>query len=58
MIADDEVVRGRKKFIIIILKDNLSISELPKTLKLYMKSHTYIDATKNTDLVMNRLRYV
>ena len=58
MIADNEAVNGRKNFIIIVLKEKLEINKLPKELKTYMKTYTYIDATKNTDKMMKRLRFV
>ena len=56
-LADNEVQNGRKNYIIILLKDNLSINQLPIEMKPYIRSHSYIDATKNTDLAMKRLRY-
>ena len=59
MIADAEAVNGRKNFIIIALKDKLKIKDLPRALELktYMRTYTYIDATKNTDKLVKRLRY-
>ena len=57
MIADAEAVHGRKNFIIIVLKDKLKIKDLPRELKTYMRTYTYIDATKNTDKLVERLRY-
>ena len=58
MIADTEAVNGRKNFIIIILKDKLKITNLPRELKTYLKTYTYIDATKNTDKLVEGLRLV
>ena len=58
MIADAEAVNGRKNFIVIVLKDNLQIKDMPQELKTYMKTYTYIDATRNTDKLIKRLRYV
>ena len=60
MIADSIFVdRGKNcRYIIIVLKDNLSTNELPREMRPYLSSHSYIDATKNTDLVTKRLRYV
>ena len=61
MMANHLVVKRGKnsRYIIIVLKDNLrSINGLPREIKPYLRSHTYIDATKNTtDLVMKKLRY-
>ena len=56
MIADAEAVNGRKNFIIIVLKDNLQIKDLPRELRTYMRTYTYIDATRNTDKLIKRLR--
>ena len=56
MIADAEAVNGRKNFIVIVLKDNLQIKDLPRELRTYMRTYTYIDATRNTDKLIKRLR--
>ena len=56
MIADNEAVNGRKNFIIIILKEKIPKKELPKELRTYMKTYTYIDATKNIKQIEERLR--
>ena len=58
MIADAEAVNGRKNFIIIVLKDKLKVKDLPRELRTYMRTYTYIDATKNTDKLIKRLRYL
>ena len=58
MIADAEAVNGRKNFIIIILKDKLNDKELTKELKTYLRTYTYIDGTKNTKQIPQRLRSV
>ena len=57
MIADAEVVNGRKNFIIIIMKDKLKKKELTKKLRTYIRTYTYIDATKKPDRWMKRLRF-
>ena len=56
MIADNEAVNGRKNFIIIILKEKIPKKELTKELRTYMKTYTYIDATKNIKQIEKRLR--
>ena len=56
MIADNEAVNGRKNFIIIILKEKIPKKELTKELRTYMKTYTYIDATKNIKQIEERLR--
>ena len=58
MIADAEAVCGRKNFIIIILIEDIPTNKMPKELRTYMRTYTYIDATKNTDKLMKRLRSV
>ena len=57
MIADAEAVNGRKNFIIIVLKEKMKIKQLPRELRTYMRTYTYIDATKNTDRLIKRLRF-
>ena len=57
MIADAEAVNGRKNFIVLVLKERLQMKELTKELRTYMKTYTYIDATRNIDKLMKRLRY-
>ena len=58
MIADAEAVNGRKNFIIIVLKEKLKADELTAELKTYMRTHTYINATKNIERVPKRVRCV
>ena len=58
MIADAEAVCGRKNFIIIILIENIPTNKLPRELRTYLRTYTYIDATKNIDKLMKRLRSV
>ena len=58
MIADADAVNGRKNFIIIVLKDYLQIKDLPRELRTYMRTYTYIDATRNTHKLIKRLGYV
>ena len=57
MIADAEAVQGRKNFVIIILIENIPMNELPRELRTYMRTYTYIDATKNVNQIIKRLRY-
>ncbi len=57
MLADHEAVNGgRKNFIIIILKEKLEMKGLRREIKNYLRTHTYIDGTKNTDTIPERLR--
>ena len=55
-IADAEAVNGRTNFIIIVLKEELRKKELTKELETYIKTYTYIDATKSKAQVPKRLR--
>ena len=57
LMADAEAVGGRKNFIIIVLKDKLKMDELMPELRTYMRTYTYLKATKNTDKLVKRLRY-
>ena len=54
--ADAEAINGRKNFIIIVLKEKLKKEEMTYELKTYFRTYTYIDATKNIDQVVKRLR--
>ena len=56
MIADNEAVSGRKNFIIIVLKEKMKMKELTPELRTYMRTYTYINATKNTNKLVKRLR--
>ena len=57
-IADSESVGGRKNLIIMILKDKLEPHEVTRELRTYVKTYTYIDVTKDTDLLMKKIRCV
>ena len=57
-IADSEAVCGRRNLIIMVLKDKLEPHEVTKELRTYMKTYTYIDVTKDTDLLMKKIRSV
>ena len=56
MIADAETFRGRKNFIIMILKDKIQNKDLTPELRTYIRTYTYIKATKNTDKLMKKIR--
>ena len=48
-LAHVQMVKGQKNFLIPILKEQLEIDSLPddlRDLKMYLRTHTYIDATK------------
>ena len=57
MIADAEAVSGRKDFIILVVKDKLKWNELTRELKTYVGTYTYINATKNMEKLIKRIRY-
>ncbi len=55
--ADHEAVEGkRKNFMVVILTEQLEMDEVRKDIKKYLQTHTYIDATRNTQKVPERLR--
>ena len=56
MIADAEAVSGRKNFIILVLKDRFKMVELTPELRTYVRTYTYIKATKKTDKLIKRIR--
>lgn len=57
MIADHEAVNGRKNFLVILLKEKLHMKGLREEVKTYLQTHTYVDATKHSAQVAERLRY-
>ena len=62
-LAHLEAVEGRHRFIILIMVDDIPVKDLPDEMQKYVKTHTYIDATKlNTrqdwELFRQKLRYV
>ena len=55
--ADSLVAGGRKQLIVIILKEKLKQKDIPKEFRKYlMLKNIYIDGTKNTDQLQDRLR--
>ena len=56
--ADCEAVGGRKNLIITVLKDKLEPHEVSQELRTYMKTYTYIDVTRDTELLMKKIRSV
>ena len=56
MIADAEAVGGRNNFIILILKDKLQPKDLTPELRTYIRTYTYIKATKNINKLMKKIR--
>ena len=54
--ADNEAIQNRKNFIILILKDKIKMKELTPELRTYVRTYTYIKATKKTDKLMKRIR--
>ncbi len=45
-IAYHQVVNGEKKYLIPVLLEPLDIDALPRDLQTYLRTYTYIDATK------------
>ncbi len=58
--AYNEMVEGRKKFLIPVLIEKLDIDSLPRELQMYLRTHTYIDATDETndlERLQKRIRF-
>ncbi len=58
--AHNEMVEGRKKFLVPILIEKLEISTLPCELQMYLRTHTYIDASdemNDLDWLQKRIRF-
>ncbi len=45
-LAHHRMVHGDKKYLIPVLLEPLDIDALPRNLQMYLRTHTYIDATK------------
>ena len=60
--AHAELVRGRDKFIIFIMVDDIQVDELTEVMSAFVKTRTYIDAInikdpKDLDLFRKKLQY-
>ena len=58
-----EAVEGRHRFIILIMLEDIDVKDLPDEMQKYVKTYTYIDATKlnndkEIDLFKKKLLYV
>ena len=58
-----EAVEGRHRFIILIMVDDIPVKDLPDEMQKYVKTYTYIDATKlnndkDIELFRKKLLYV
>ena len=45
-LAHHKMVNGDKKYLIAILLEPLDVDALPRNLQMYLRTYTYIDATK------------
>ena len=45
-LAHHKMVHGDKKYLIAILLEPLDVDALPRNLQMYLRTYTYIDATK------------
>ena len=57
-----EAVEGRHRFIILIMLEDIETEDLPDEMQKYVKTYTYIDATKlnndkEVELFRKKLRY-
>ena len=62
-LAHLESVEGRYRFIILIMLDDIPVKDLPDEMQKYVKTYTYIDATKlnndkDVELFRKKLLYV
>ena len=58
--AHNEMVEGRKKFLIPVLIEKLDMDSLPRELQMYMRTYTYIDATdeaNDLERLQKRIRF-
>ena len=46
-LAHHKVATGDKKYLKAILLESLEIDDLPRDLQMYVRTYTYIDATKH-----------
>ena len=58
-----EAVEGRHRFIILIMLEDIDVKDLPDEMQKYVKTYTYIDATKlhndkDLELFRKKLLYV
>ena len=56
-IAHEQVVRGRRNFLIPVLLEDLSSLSPPDDLKLYLDTYTYLDVQGNNTLTRKKHRY-
>ena len=45
-LAHNKMIKENKKYLIVILLEVLDIDALPRDLQMYLRTYTYIDATK------------
>ena len=60
--AHAELVRGRNKFIIFVMVDDIQVEDLTEVMQAFVKTRTYIDAVniknqKDLDLFRKKLQY-
>ena len=56
-IAHEQVVNGRKKFLIPVLLEDVEDSDIPDDLRLYLDTYTYLEVNSNESLARKKLRY-
>ena len=45
-LAHNKMIEENKKYLIVILLESLDMDALPRDLQMYLRTYTYIDATK------------
>ncbi len=45
-LAHNRMVNGDKRYLIAVLLESLDVDALPRDMQMYLRTYTYIDATK------------
>ena len=56
-IAHEQVVSGRRNFLIPVLLENIDDLEMPDDLRLYLDTYTYLEVKTSDSLTRKKLRY-
>ena len=56
-IAHEQVVSGRRNFLVPVLLEDVKDLEMPDDLRLYLETYTYLEVKDNDSLTRKKLRY-
>ena len=56
-IAHEQVVSGRRNFLVPVLLEDVKDLEMPDDLRLYLETYTYLEVKDNDSLARKKLRY-